>query len=118
MMDAMHGTGVENVSYSDVTLWLDFYSQLLTERTRDVLELHFNEDMSLSEIAENLGISRQGVHDKIRQGCRQLAQFEEHLGLAARFMAQRTCVTKALTALDAGETGTARQILQDLLTLL
>jgi len=54
--------------YRTVVLWLDFYSQLLTDRTREVLELHYNEDMTVSEIAEHLAITRQGVHDKIRQG--------------------------------------------------
>ncbi len=114
----MQNHAAENYAYNDVTLWLDFYGQLLTERTREVLELHYNEDMSLSEIAENLGISRQGVHDKIRQGCRQLAQLESDLGLAARFRSQRQCVTEALAALDTGNIVVARQIIQNLLELL
>lgn len=114
----MQVPGIEDASYADVALWLDFYSQLLTDRTRDMLELHFNEDMSLSEMADHLGITRQGVHDKIRQGCRQLARYEAKLGLVARFKAQKQCVAAAIAALDQGETGAARQILQHLHDLL
>jgi predicted DNA-binding protein YlxM (UPF0122 family) len=118
MILAMQVPGVENASYSDVALWLDFYSQLLTDRTREVLELHFNEDMSLSEMADHLGITRQAVHDKIRQGCRQLAQLESKLGLVHRFKAQKQCIAEAIAALDQGETAVARQVLQNLHDLL
>ncbi len=67
-----------------VCLWLDFYGPLLTERTRDVLDLYFDCDLSLAEIAENLQISRQAVHDKVRQGVKTLADYEAKLGLARR----------------------------------
>ena len=47
---------------------LDIYGALLTDRQRDVLDLYYNDDLSLSEISENLGITRQGVRDAIRRG--------------------------------------------------
>ncbi len=47
---------------------LDHYGELLTSRQKDVLELHYGDDLSLSEIAEELEISRQAVHDSIQRG--------------------------------------------------
>lgn len=70
-----------------IGLWLDFYGPLLTARTRDVLDLYYDHDLSLAEIAENLDISRQAVHDKVRQGSRLLEEYETKLGLAARHQA-------------------------------
>ena len=46
---------------------LDFYGELLTDKQRECFDLHYNEDLSLAEIAEQLGVSRQGVWDNIRQ---------------------------------------------------
>jgi len=104
----MRENDLHNLSRTDICLWLDFYGMLLTSHTRDVLELHYGEDMSLSEIAENLGITRQAVHDRIRQGTGNLLDFENKLGLAGRFMIQKNCVAEALQALDAGDAAIAR----------
>lgn len=57
------------------------YGGMLTEKQRDVLELYYDEDLSLGEIAENLSISRQGVRDSIKRGEETLEQLEEQLGL-------------------------------------
>lgn len=100
--------------YSQIVLWLDFYSQLLTPRTREMLELHYNEDMSLSEIAEHLGITRQGVHDKIIKGVSQLAGYEASLKLCTRFVEEKKQIAAALAALDEQQVPKARAILQDL----
>ncbi len=64
---------------------LDFYGSLLSERQRDVMELYYNEDLSLAEIAEDIGITRQGVRDAIKKSESILAETEEKLGLAQRF---------------------------------
>lgn len=69
-----------NISYL-----MDFYGQLLTEKQLEALELYYNADLSLAEIAAELDISRQGVRDFIKRGEKQLAAFEEKLGLAERF---------------------------------
>lgn len=108
----------EDPEYGDVVLWLDFYSQLLTPRTREVLELHYNEDMTLSEIAEHLGITRQGVHDKIRQGLNHLSDYESNLGLVKRFRDQKCQVAQAIAALDQGQVAEARATLVRLHELL
>ena len=72
------------------SMLLDFYGQLLTEKQRECFDLHFNEDLSLSEIAEQSGISRQGVWDNIRRADAALRDTEARLGLVQRFAAQRT----------------------------
>ena len=68
------------------SMLLDFYGQLLTEKQRECFDLHFNEDLSLSEIAEQSGISRQGVWDNIRRAEATLYELEEKTGLVGRVM--------------------------------
>lgn len=68
-----------------VTLLLDFYGEMLTEKQRDMIELYYNEDLSLGEIAETAKITRQGVRDSIKRGEQQLFELEERLGLVAKF---------------------------------
>ncbi len=64
-----------------IPILLDIYGVLLTERQRDVLDLYFNDDLSLSEISENLGITRQGVRDAVKKGSDALLGFERCLAL-------------------------------------
>ena len=64
---------------------MDFYGKLLTDKQRDALELYYGGDYSLSEIADDLDISRQGVRDSIKRGEHQLLEMEEKLGLRQRF---------------------------------
>ena len=64
---------------------LDFYGELLADRRRELMSLYYNEDYSLSEIAAEVGISRQGVRDTIKRGEEELQHFEDKLGMAARF---------------------------------
>ena len=70
----------------EISLLFDFYGDMLTEKQRDVVELYYNDDLSLSEIAENEGITRQGVRDSIKRAEAQLREYEEKLGLARRFV--------------------------------
>ena len=69
----------------EMAVLLDFYGDLLTEKQARALQLYYNEDLSLAEIAEPLNISRQGVLDSIRRGEKQLLEFENALRLAKRF---------------------------------
>ncbi len=83
----------------EITVLLDFYGQLLTERQHEIMDLHFNSDLSLGEIAENFSISRQGVHDSIRKAKQALNGYEKRLGLAERFIEQEKNIEKALKCL-------------------
>ena len=69
----------------EISLLLDFYGDMLTEKQRDVVELYYNEDLSLSEIAAHSGITRQGVRDSIKRAESVLLDLEERLGLARKF---------------------------------
>lgn len=68
-----------------ISLLLDFYGEMLTEKQRDVVELYYNEDLSLAEIAAHSRITRQGVRDSIKRAEATLLELEERLGLAKRF---------------------------------
>lgn len=69
----------------NMALLLDFYGEMLTEKQRTFISYYYNEDLSLSEIAANEGITRQGVRDAIKRAEGQLINMEERLGLVTRF---------------------------------
>ena len=52
----------------ELSYLLDFYGDVLTEKQREMMEQYYNDDLSLSEIAENFGITRQGVRDAVKHG--------------------------------------------------
>ncbi len=68
-----------------LSLLLDFYGDILSQRRRELITLYYDEDLSLAEIAENTGISRQGVRDSIKKSEQELLHLEETLALASRF---------------------------------
>lgn len=68
-----------------VSLLLDFYGDILSERQLEVTGLYYNDDLSLSEIAEITGISRQGVRDAVKRSVDELYSLEEKLGLVEHF---------------------------------
>lgn len=68
----------------ELTLLYDYYSGLLKESQREILADYYFNDMSLSEIADERGISRQGVHDTVKRCSKSLMEFEEILGLAKK----------------------------------
>ena len=102
------------------TGWLfDFYGPLLTQRQRELLALYCEEDLTLSEIAAQVGISRQGVHDAVHRGARTLAAYEQQLGLLARYRRLTGGLHEALGALSGAQGEQARRagdILQRLLS--
>ena len=75
---------------------LDFYGDVLKDKRRDALDFYYNNDMSLSEIAEEMGISRQGVRDCIKKAEEELFFYEEKLGLAKKFRNAQSHAAKAL----------------------
>lgn len=69
---------MKNLNFSYL---LDFYKSVLPDRTANMLDMYYNEDLSLSEIADNFGITRQGVRDLIKRGEEELLKLEERIGL-------------------------------------
>ena len=81
---------------------LDFYGDVLKERRKDALDFYYNNDMSLSEIAEEMGISRQGVRDLIKKAEEELLFYEEKLGLAKKFENAQKHAEIALALCESG----------------
>ena len=79
----------------EISLLLDFYGQLLTQRQLELMELHYNMDYSLGEISQHLEISRQGAYDGIKKAKGILTKMEAQLGLVKRFASQREKVLEA-----------------------
>ena len=79
---------------------LDFYGEVLSERKRTVLDYYYNDDLSLAEIAAELGVSRQAVRELIGKAGEELRFLEEKLGLAARFRKTQECAERLLELLD------------------
>ena len=69
----------------NISLLFDFYGEILTEKQQDVIDYYYNDDLSLAEISEHLGITRQGVRDSIKRAEATLLEMEDKLGLAKRF---------------------------------
>ena len=70
----------------EISLLLSFYKNMLTERQADTVELYYNDDLSLSEVGAELGISRQGVRDTLKRSEAILYDLESKLGLVSRFL--------------------------------
>ena len=66
-----------------LTLLYDFYGELLTEKQKQVFDLHYQDDLSLSEIGEELSISRQAGRDQLKRTEKILMDYEQRLGLGA-----------------------------------
>lgn len=75
----------------EMSLLFDFYGETLTANQRELFDLYYNEDLSLSEIAEHAGITRQGVRDGVKRAEHALHEMEAKLGLVARYGATEQC---------------------------
>ncbi len=84
----------------EVSFLLDFYGEMLTEKQREVIEFYYNDDLSLAEIADNQGITRQGVRDAIKRAEALLFEMEAKLGLAKRFREMREGLTAIRAAAE------------------
>ncbi len=85
---------------TQASLLYDFYGQLLSKRQREVMELYHEENLTLAEIADEFGISRQGVHDALKNAEKSLNGYEEKLGLVAKFQKSTDAVQKIDIVID------------------
>lgn len=83
-----------------ISLLYDFYGQLLTLKQQEVMELYHSHDLSLGEISESIGISRQGVYDLLKRGEKLLYGYEEKLKLVEKFIAQKDKIREAYELLN------------------
>ncbi len=85
---------------AEVNLLFDFYGQMLTSRQQEVIKLYHEENFSLAEIAEELGISRQAVHDTLKKAEKALRSYEERLKLAGRLEESRNVIEMTDETID------------------
>ena len=93
---------------------LDFYGDILPERRRDIMDLYYNDDLSLSEIAEQMGITRQAVRDSIKKTETELFFYEEKLGLRRRLTEAETRTERALSLCRAAGEHTPAALTEEL----
>ena len=84
----------------NISLLLDLYGPLLTERQREIVGLYRNDDLSLGEISEITGITRQGVSECIRKAEKELIEFEEKLGLQKAEKAREALLDEVISKID------------------
>jgi len=89
---------IERVEYA--SMLYDFYGSLLNESQNEVMALYHEDDMSLSEIAEQLGQSRQAVHYTLRKAEKALESYEEKLGLIASYKENQMLAAQAASIID------------------
>lgn len=78
----------------EMTMLFDFFGDLLTEKQREYFDLYYNDDLSLSEIAESVGISRQGVRDNIVRAENALREIENKTGVVKRFQEMQQSISE------------------------
>lgn len=83
-----------------ISLLLDFYGNMLTSKQYKMLDMHYNLDYSLAEIASEYNITRQGAFDNIRRGRMTLVELESKLNLCSRFYENMQVANKVLEYLD------------------
>ena len=91
---------MKNQAYR-MTMLYDFYGDVLTDRQKEFYDLYYNEDLSLAEIAENYGITRQGVRDVIVRAEATLTELEDKTGLIKRFNVMQPYIKAILNTADA-----------------
>ena len=84
----------------ETSLLYDFYGELLQDSQKKVVELYVNNDLSLSEVADILGISRQGVRDSFDRASRNLREYEEKLGLLKAYKDRQERIGTVLSLLS------------------
>ena len=106
-MDALH-----------MALLFDTYGGMLTDKQRDCFDMRYNQDLSLGEIAEMMGVSRQAVNDNLKKTEALLRRMEENIGSVKRDMMTRRAVQELLDAcavLDTSSDPTVQQCKQRIL---
>ena len=97
MLYRRRGTMIEKAK---MAMLLDFYGDVLTEKQREAMDMYYNNDFSLSEIAENTGISRQGVRDRLQKSEQIIVDLESKLRLYERYCAKKADVTRIVNLLE------------------
>lgn len=103
----------------EMALLFDYYGGMLTDKQRDCFDMRYNQDLSLGEIAESLGVSRQAVNDNLTRTEATLRRMEENIGCIKRDMLTRAAVEEILSAatvLDASSDPAVSALAQRIIT--
>ena len=95
-------------------LLADYYGGLLTEHQLKIVRGYYDEDLSLNELAEITGISRQAVHDILRRACDKLLRYEQKLGLVAKIACLQARIEDVIVSTDTKTADTLRKILDEI----
>ncbi|MCL5046543.1 MAG: YlxM family DNA-binding protein [Actinobacteria bacterium] len=98
-----------------ISLLFDFYGQLLTVRQRELVELYFQNDLSLGELAGEFGVSRQAIHDILKRAREMLEEYEAKLGLVQRHLDQQVKLREIDRLLAENQVERARCLVAELL---
>jgi len=96
----------------------DFYAPLLTKKQREFIECYYHHDLSLGEIAEQYGISRQAVYDTLRRTEKVLEAYERKLGLLEKYRSRQRLLTMLLLMLQNGELNNINKNLPEIMAIL
>lgn len=83
-----------------ISILLETYGKLLTDKQYNLLDDYYNLDLSLSEIAENEGITRQAVRDNLKKGENKLFEYEEKLGIMKKTLMQEETISSVLSEIS------------------
>ena len=97
------------------SLLFEFYGNLLTEKQKSILNDFLNNNLSLTEIAESYGVTRQAINDLIKRTIKILQSYEDKLGLLAKFKNIKSKVEKASLCIDSGDNQKVKEYLNDIL---
>ena len=114
LMDVFGGERMEPARSHELTMLLDFYGALLTEKQHEMMRLRVEEDLSLSEIADGFGVSRQAVHDALRKAEKTLTDMEEKLHLVEKYRLLHQKARLAMATLEDQDTDRAKQLLTEM----
>lgn len=98
-----------------VSILMNIYGKLLTQKQYEVLDNYYNSDLSLSEIAQNLNITRQAVRDNIKKGENKLFEFEEKLEIMKTTLQQEKKINNVLSELTKLQTNSSDKQVQRVL---
>lgn len=102
------------VEKAGISLLVDYYGAFLTERQLKLTRMSVDEDMSLSEIAQEVGVSRQGVRESLVTAAEKLEEFEKKLGLVERDRRLNACLDRLTEAVEEGRTDEAIGIIDSI----
>lgn len=104
----------------EISLLFDFYGQLLSLKQHEAVSLYYNDDLSLAEVAEVMGITRQGVRDLVKRSEAELYEYEQKLGLYKRFEGvteYARCIRRLAEEISDAEDDKIRRVSRDIITL-